>query len=81
MGDLRIDDFVVHPTQFGGPLLEDASGSLLDGKFIVAMDEENGRARSCRRSHRVKLFALAAAVLVDLFEPLGHIFDLIEERG
>ena len=28
----------------------------------------------------MKLFALAAAVLVDLFQPFGHVFDLVEER-
>ena len=51
VGDLRVDDFVVHAAQFSGPLLEHLAAALLYGKFVIAVDEEYRRNRGSRGRH------------------------------
>ena len=38
VGGLRVNDLVIHAAEFGGPLLEELAGALLDREVVITVD-------------------------------------------
>ena len=73
------DDLVIHPAQFGGPLLVSLAGALFDGELVVATEQRDrgGRFGGGSGHRSVGLHAAFA----ELFQFGAHVFHVVEQRA
>ena len=81
-----IDDFVIHATEFLGPLLINLARALFDGEFVFTEDEQDGSGGLGGGGRHLNLnsllglagFSGIGAGFVDAIEHFTHVFDLLE---